>query len=383
VAINYGANANVFVTDYDTGTVRYIYTSNGTTWNPMNLGSPAEPVLSSPAVINYPAGTAAPHENVWVIGGDNNGETIIDPQLYLEAWNGNTWLPWAAAQSPPPGVKLSTNTPVVNNYQAGNALDEDVFVSATNGDLYEYHWNGALPWQWINLGTPAPGVSYSNIPAVINYAGSGGTTRENVFVTGSDGNLYVANGANFTSWTNEGHPPGVAIANTPAAINYTLTNGTVTENVFVTGTNGELYDFRWNGTTWAWAKPMGFPAPGVTISDSESIAPLVAINNQSGNSLHEHVFVAGSDGNMYNDFWNGTTWAWSTVGYGTPPGSGATIDDPIGVVNFQVGNTLEMDVFAVGYIAAPSGQFGGTDTLYLDYWNGSNWIWTTPGPTGW
>jgi hypothetical protein len=193
--------------------------------------------------------------------------------------------------------------------------------------------------------------------------------------------LYVGNGANWSGWTNEGNP-GVAVANAPAPINYTLTSGTVTENVFVTGTNGALYDYHWNGEIWSW-KPMGYPAPGVSISDfgTTSIAPLTVINNQSGNTVHEHVFVTGSDGNLYNDFWNGTTWAWGTAGYGSPPGAGATVDNPIGVVNFQVGNTLDMDVFVVGY-SAPPGQFA-TGTLYLDYWNGSEWTWTTPGPTGW
>jgi hypothetical protein len=380
VPINYNSYENVFVSDFGDGSVRYSYTTDGSTFTPVDLGVPSVPVETGPAVINYQVPGGALHENVWAIGAANNGETITDVTLFVDVYNGNNWTGWMAAQSLPANAKLSVITPVVNNYQAGNILDEDVLVSATNGSLYQDHWNGTQ-WQWNDLGTLGPSISYSSVPTVVNYTGSGGTTRENIFATGTDGNLYVGNGANWSGWTNAGNP-GVSVTNAPAAINYTLTGGTVTQNVFVSGANGELYDYHWNGTKWAWTA-MGFPAQGVTIdySETNSNAPLTVINNQSGSTVHEHVFVSGSDGNLYNDFWNGTSWAWGTAGDGSPPGTGAAMNGPIGVVNFQVGDTLEMDVFVVGYYAAP-GSFA-TGTLYLDYWNGSDWTWVNTGVTGW
>jgi hypothetical protein len=72
--------------------------------------------------------------------------------------------------------------------------------------------------------------------AVINYPGT--PTHENVYVTGSDGNLYTAYWDGSWHWAPLGNG-GSSLYGTPAVINYQV--GTVThENVYVTGRDGNL-----------------------------------------------------------------------------------------------------------------------------------------------
>jgi hypothetical protein len=366
--INYGANENVFVTDYDDDTVRYIYTADGTTWSPVNLGNPGVGVDKGPAVINYPVGNAL-YENVWVLGSIHNGEPNNPVRLYLDEFNGAKWNHWATnVPAPPSGVQLALSSPAVNNYQGGGGtLNEDVFVSATNGNVYDYSWNGSS-WQWKNLGALANGVQVAagSSPAVINYQ-----ARENVFVTGSDGNLYVGNGANWTGWKSLGNP-GVLIASAPAAINY-ASGATLTENVFATSFDGRLFDYHWNGTSWKWLGA-GFPGPGVHFPSG---APL-AVTNVNGGVLGEFetVFGTTSDGHLWSYTWNGSSWRWAEDN----PGGGVTLIGGPAVNIYQpMGGLEQMDVFVVGYPPPGQGQFP-VDALYLRTSIGQ---WVVPSPTGW
>jgi len=60
-----------------------------------------------------------------------------------------------------------------------------------------------------------------------------------------------------------------------------------------------------------------------------------------------------------------------------------TLFGSIGVINYQVGSTLEEDAFVVGDSTPPGMDQFPVATLYLDYWNGVSWSWVTPTPTPW
>ena len=99
-----------------------------------------------------------------------------------------------------------------------------------------------------------------------------------------------------------------------------------------------------------------------------------------GSVTHENVFVTGSDGNLYLDYWNGTKWTWVNLGNGTRhqrlAGNQPVTGDPV-VINYQVGSVTHENVFVVGV-----NGFTGVSSLYLDYWNGVNWTWQDRGVLG-
>jgi hypothetical protein len=362
-AINYPVGStmheNVFVLDHDDDTLR-LDKWNGASWSWADLGKPAAGVASAPAVINYPVAGPMPHENVFVRGGDGH--------LYLDLWNGTKWS-WHNLGTPAPGVLLSENSPAVINYQVkGGALHENVFVTGTNGELYADCRNGTK-WKWTDCGSPSAGVGAASAPAVTNYQVTGGALKENVFMTGTDGALYLCqwNGSKW-SWRDQGQP-SVPIGSGPAVMNYQVTGGALQENVFVAGTDGMLYDDHWNGASWSWGT-LGIPAVGVTISD---IATPAVGNYQPTGALRQNVFVTGSNGTLYVDSWHGSSWTWSGL---RAPAVGVTVYAiPAAVVTYQVSRgTLYDHVFVIGSSPTP-----GAEDLYLDDWNGVSWTWADQG----
>jgi hypothetical protein len=265
---------------------------------------------------------------------------------------------------------------VINYQVAGGGVDEDVFVTGTDGNVYDYHWNAAQSeWSWQNLKTPAPGVEVANgtSPAAVTY--QGGKLWENVFVTGTDGNLYgiswngstTSNGTPvWQNWVNAGNP-GTQLASGPTAITYQ--GGKLWQHVFVIGSNGQLYDYDSNGINPSWVKPPpGAPSAGVTLTSDA--APAVIDYPEAGGAAHLNVLVTGSDGNLHNYYWDGNGWHWGTAGPGNP-GVAVTFGAPAGNNPVFDGGVAE-DVFVIG-----------TDgNLYVDHWNGSFWSWSQPSPTG-
>ena len=220
----------------------------------------------------------------------------------------------------------------------GSVTHENVFVTGSDGNLYLDYWNGTK-WTWVNLGNGthsqqlAGNQPVTGDPVVINYQ-VGSVTHENVFVVGVNGftgvsSLYLDywNGVNWT-WQDRGVLGFDGIGD-PAVINYQV--GTVThENVFGTGTDpsgnpfdDNLYWEYWNGTTWT-RGDLGNPSP----SDLTFSRPAV-INYQVHTVTHENVFVVGSDGDLYLDYWNGAKygakWTWVNLGNGGSPNDNASL----------------------------------------------------------
>lgn len=75
---------------------------------------------------------------------------------------------------------------------AGAAVQQCVFVTNyTNGTLRVDELQGTT-WTWHDLGTPAKGVMVDSTPVAISYQyANGGPLHENVFVLGSNDNLYL------------------------------------------------------------------------------------------------------------------------------------------------------------------------------------------------
>jgi hypothetical protein len=272
----------------------------------------------------------------------------LDGTLRLDYWDGSHWN-WANLQHPT--AALVASEPSVSNYQVGSTLHENVFVRGSDGNLYLDYWNGSN-WNWANLGNPGSGVQVYGAPKVINYP-VGSVIHENVFVRCSDTHLHLDfwDGSKWT-WVDLANP-GVAVTNDQTVINYQV-GSTLHENVFTTGFDGKLYLDYWDGSKWTWAPTLGNPGTSL-------LGDPAAINYQVGSTVHENVFVRGGDGKLYLDYWDGSKWNWApTLGN---PGVSLYGGDP-SVVNYPVGSTVHENIFIT---------VGGN--LYLDYWDGSKWNW--------
>jgi hypothetical protein len=244
----------------------------------------------------------------------------------------------------------------VINYQVGTVTHENVFITGSDGNLHLDYWDGA--WHWVNLGNGGSGGVFET-PAAINYQ-VGGVTHENVFATGNDGNLHLDywDGSAW-HWVNLGNDGGIPVYSTPAAINYQV-GGVTHENVFVTGNDGNLHLDYWDGSAWHWVN-LGNGGSSLASHDP------AAINYQVGTVTHENVFVAGNDGKLYLDYWDGSAWHWANLG-----NDGNGLFETPAVINYQVGSVTHENVFVPG----------SDGNLYLDFWNGSAWHWVNLGNGG-
>ena len=78
---------------------------------------------------------------------------------------------------------------------------------------------------------------------------------------------------------------------------------------------------------WKWAN-QSKPA-GVTISGPVGVLTMM---DTPTSAQRPYVFVRGSDGNLWVNWWNGSVWSWANQG--NPPGV-ATISGPVGVLTMM------------------------------------------------
>ncbi len=331
------------------------------------LGTPiANQVISFLGATNY-SPTGASQENVFVTGADGN--------LHAKEYSPSAGWVWRNLDNPwtnlpnPGGVHFTSNPDAINYYWvAGGVTLEDVYLTGSDGNLYYDNYNPSSgAWNWYGLGSPR-GVPVTGNPDAINYYWSAaGVTLENVFLRGSDGNLYYDNynpSSGSWNWYGLGAPSGVHLTGNPDAINYySSAAGASFENVFVTGSDGNLYDAQYNPSSGAWSwVHLNNPGGVQFASNPDAINYYYA----AGGSTFEDVYLTGSDGNLYDAQFNPSSSSWSWVHLNAPVGVHLT-GNPA-VINYYwaaAGVTLE-DVY-----------MRGTDSnLYYDLYNPSPGSWT-------
>ena len=189
------------------------------------------------------------------------------------------WSGWFNIGAPSGGfagapATISRNKDVCNVYVRGN----------DNGLWQRAYWNGAWHgWERHNDG----GVLASE-PAL----GSMGPDHEHVFVRGTDGNVYQkywTGAGGWKGWFNIGAPPG-GFQGGPA----TISRNKDVCNVYVRGNDNGLWQRAyWNGAWHGWERH----------NDGGVLASKPALGSMGPN--HEHVFVRGTDGNVYQKYWDG------------------------------------------------------------------------------
>ncbi len=124
--------------------------------------------------------------------------------------------------------------------------------------------------------------------------------------------------------------------------------------VFVKGTDGNLWVNWWSGKVWSWSN-QGIPSSSVSITET-----MGAITVDGG---RPYVFVKGSDGNLWVNWWSGKAWNWSNQG---TPSSGVSITEMMGAITVDGGRPY---VFVKG----------SDGNLWVNWWSGKAWSWSNQG----
>jgi hypothetical protein len=292
-----------------------------------SLGAPAPGFLNAPALISRNPQVS----NVYVRGGDR-----ALWQLAFDGFEGR-WSSWLKHD----GILLTE--PTVGSM---NPNHEQVFVQGTDGQLFMKWWaNDGGGWRdWSPMGAPAPG--FIGRPATV----SRGPQVWNVYVRGRDNALWqlAFHGRRRPIWSR--HDDGGVLASPPAAGSMNPNH----EHVFVRGTDGQVWAKWWQqGSGWsAWASlgapPAGFVG-GPAISEDATTCDLFvrggdnalwqksyksgvwgswerhndggvlaedpAVTSMRPNQLQ--VFVRGTDGKVYQKFWDGASAAGGNISANT------------------------------------------------------------------
>ncbi|MGD0568272.1 MAG: hypothetical protein ABSA78_07685 [Candidatus Sulfotelmatobacter sp.] len=212
--------------------------------------------------------------------------------LWLTSGPGNTtWSEWEAMNThpidPENAVQLAAPPCVVS--WGTNRLD--FFVVGADGSLWHIWKDNSQwgSWEYLNQPSNSVTVTVASAPSVVSW----GANRLDVFVLGTDGNLWHLgwNGSKWEKWQNLGAPATtqLALASAPSAVSW----GANRLDIFALGADGDLWHLAWNGSSWASWQNLGAPSPTVGIAAASSPCAVSWGANQLG------VFVRGTDSSLW------------------------------------------------------------------------------------
>lgn len=225
----------------------------------------------------------------------------------------------------------------------------------------------AADWQWAPPAQPGPVHVNGGFGAVTVKDSPLATERPYVFVSGTDGNLWLRwwDGSNW-HWRNQGTPSSTTTVAWPVGATTVkdTPNGPQRPYVFVLGLDHQLYVNWWTGTDWRW-RPQGAPPGG--LAAGIGVATYTAV---AGGPERPYAFLEGLDGRLWANYWTGSDWAWYPIG--TPPGQ-TDIPYGVGAATVMDGpNATERPyVFVYGHET--------DQQLWAAYWDGSGWQWHKQG----
>jgi Common central domain of tyrosinase len=294
-----------------------------------------------------------------------------DGQLWERYWNGATWV-WIDTGKAVFGRAAALVRGDVEDTGADD-LRINLFVQGADRRLWERYWDGAT-WTWVDTGKDVDGT-----PLVIGRGAIGSPDasrlRVNMFVRGLDGQLWERywNGSAW-SWIDTGK----AVAGDPIAVTRGSTGSPdgagVRINLFVRGADGQLWERYWNGSAWSWIDT----GKGVR----GSVEAIVRGNRRSvaGGDVRINLFAEGTDGKLWERYWDGSNWAWIDTG---KPAVGPPIAIVRGNADTTDASAVRINLFVPVLETHSSG--GTTPHRHFDirlwerYWNGASWTWVDTG----
>jgi hypothetical protein len=197
---------------------------------------------------------------------------------------------------------------------------DDVLYGNLYQELIRFGGVQVLDWYWYGAtgpGTALLGAAGRAAHVITASSGNDGSGITYTAVRGKDSSLYVK--VSYLGWTNQG-TPGVGLAGDPALVAFkrdTPRPGTDWLFAFVRGSDGHLYQNFWDGSEWTWYDQ---GTPGVDLAGDPALVAFKRDTPQPGTDWL-FAFVRGSDDHLYQNYWDGSQWQWYDQGR---PGMGLT-----------------------------------------------------------
>jgi len=290
----------------------------------------------------------------------------LDGRLWERYWNGSAWS-WVDT-----GRLVDGEPMIIVRGNAGSVEGGDVrinlFVRGVDGRLWERYWNGST-WTWVDTGRLVASTPIAVVRGDVEDVGAG-DLRINLFVRGADGRLWERywNGAAWT-WADTGR----MVADDPVVVARgslgSPAGSGIRINLFVKALDGKLLERYWNGSTWSWVDT------GRGVAGKPAVLVRGNTASASGADIRINLFAQGTDGRLWERYWNGATWSWVDTGMAT---EGTPLVIARGNLGSVAGGDIRINLFSrvPEYLAAhPHNRF----RLWERYWNGSAWSWVDTG----
>ena len=292
-----------------------------------------------------------------------------DNHLHVKYWNWVKPLALWADLGTPSGTLVVTGPGATTYHQGGRTGKQRIYAFVVGADhhLHVNYWTGTQ-WQWTNQGTPS-GTTPWVTSAITFYKAP--KQQIYAFVASQNGHLHVNywNGTKW-AWADQGTPSGTIVFSSPSVITY-LDASKQRIYAFVAGENGHLCVNYWNGAKWTWTD-LGTP-PGTTVAQGLAISkvPPAGITFYRARKQRIYVFVVGGNGHLYVKYWNGAKWTWADQG--APSGTTVEASPAPAVITYVEGGKQRIYAFVVG----------ADHHIHVNYWTGTQWQWADQGtPSG-
>ena len=261
------------------------------------------------------------------------------PHAFVLGSDGHLWMNWTDLGAshwddrgiPTPGVTIAAGVGVVTVANTPSVPERPhAFVVGSDGHL----WRNGSAGNWDDRGTPTPGVTVAAGVGVVTVMDTPtASQRPYAFVLGSDEHLWVNwfDDTKDWQWTDLGTP----FRNADVLRKVGAVTGMVTPTApqrpfaFVRGNDGRLWANWWNGSTWKWEDHGMPPSNGL---GGTSVAAEVGVltvawpsggmkdNSPTAFEKRPFVFVRGSDGHLWVNWWGGVTQKWDRSDQGIASG---------------------------------------------------------------
>jgi hypothetical protein len=370
----------------------------GSGWKPaFNVRTAITPV---PALVPI---TGSPSANVYQLAGTTHESVFViasDGHLYEYWWRVTDG--WhrddTSSVSPPPAGVSWTGSPRAFTYTnpADLLLHHSVFLVGTNGHLYYYDWVQSATWSApVDVSGPPP-VTWSGTPSAFGWVQQN-SEYQAAYLVGDDGHLYEYSTKDGVTWSLTdvtassltALPAGVHLTGTASGYAFTASGESVPRrSVFVTGSDGHLYNYNWVQSTsgsgvWDLTDVSGGVSSGPTVGTSKVslIGSPSALDVTHGDSSLFEVYETGSDGHVYKYTFQPSGWTVINVSsQAGQPGSVQIAGSPSAVtlqVSDSGGGAAQVDsVLAVT---------GDGQLAIFTYQPGTNQVWSfseAGAPTG-
>jgi hypothetical protein len=295
-----------------------------------------------------------------------------DGNLWEYSWDQQGQHFWYNLGPPSTGTSVASGIGAVTVKKSPDAPQRPyAYMLGTDGHLWENQWDGSRHI-WTDLGAPRPGLPITGVGVTTIMNDPQAAQRPYVYVVGSDGHLWenMWTGDRHV-WTDLGMPAPAVGAATGIGTNAVKDNPSTGQRTYayVRGTDGHLWENFWNGDRHVW-NDLGLPGPRISIVAE---AGTTAVLETPGSGQLPYVYVLGSDGHLWANQWTGSSYIWVDLG---TPGNEKRIVSKVGVTTIMGGDWRVVSKLGFTMIMGSSRLqewpyvyvLGSDGDLYLDRW---------------